>query len=133
MAETNVMSAEDFAIVKLAAAERYRERNVRPETAAYLFERRMRKEAQTKAQAFGAANRGRSPLQAAVNVDDNGIPQPVGSGSRAGLGGIISKGVKGMTGMMGKTKLPPKQASAPNMPKIIKLAASLKRVLPAKA
>lgn len=39
------MSQENFAVVKLAAAERYRERNIRPETASYLFDRTLRKQA----------------------------------------------------------------------------------------
>ena len=37
------MSQEDFAIVKLAAAQRYKERNIHPETAHYLFERKLSK------------------------------------------------------------------------------------------
>lgn len=37
------MSQEDFAIVKLAAAQRYKERNIHPDTASYLFDRKMNK------------------------------------------------------------------------------------------
>ena len=153
------MSQEDFAIVKLAAAQRYKERNIHPETANYLFERKLSKLAQvpgpqvgpTRARAFFEANRGRSPLQTAVNADGE---KPAGgampavrravSGVTRGIGNAIgpSKPVRdliarGVGGAMAKAapsafekQQSAKEAAAPD--KITKLAGALKDVLPPK-
>ena len=102
------MSQEDFAIVKLAAAQRYKERNIHPETAHYLFERKLSKLAQvpgpqagpTKARAFFEANRGRSPLQTAVNVDG---AQPAG-GAMSGVRRAVSGVTRGIGNAIGPSK-----------------------------
>ncbi len=89
------MSQEDFAVVKLAAAERYRERNIRPETASYLFDRTLRKQA----------------------ADCGSTPAP-----KAKAKTVKAKTVKAKTAA----------AKQPDMGKITKLAAALKRTIPAK-
>jgi hypothetical protein len=45
MRNTRAMTAQDFAVVKLAAAARFSELNIRPATAQYVFERFTAKQA----------------------------------------------------------------------------------------
>jgi hypothetical protein len=103
------MSQEDFAVVKLAAAERYRERNIRPETASYLFDRTLCKQA-------GKDQRGKRD----------------GSGPYKGSAEAQTDG-KGKRKAKGEPCPAEEKAAAkqPDMNKITKLAAALKRTIPA--
>jgi len=123
-------NAEDTNIIKLAAAERYKERNVRPTTAAYLFDRAMGKAA---AEEEAAQPKG-LPVKPALKK----VAAPVKPVAKPALKKVAAPVKPALKKTAAPAKPSPatklkKEAAKPDMTKITKLASNLKKVLPAKA
>ena len=117
------MSQEDFAIVKLAAAQRYKERNIHPETANYLFERKLSKLAQVpQPKPAGGVM---PAVRRAVNEDRRGTIRDAIGPSKP-----VRRPLKTNPPAAPAKPQASKAAAAPD--KITKLAGALKNVLPPK-
>jgi len=115
-------SQEEMAVVKLAAAQRYKELNVNPETAEYLFQRHLQKSAKCskksgkKKPAKKATKKAQTSINAALYKKTNKAAPAAAKDKKPAVKAL-------------KPKPTSKEAGADRMSKITKLAAALKPVV----